>query len=192
MSYIFSSVTSSGDLSLYDGDVEVLVRGKAGAELEFGNALYLAEQIDGLIVDWELMKNAKIDARLVKPSIKRISAHHGKPKSYCGDRGFDSPNVSETLDMENIINVICPRSVAKLKQKLHDPEFCADQQRRGATEARIGIFKNDYLGRPMRSKGFANRQTHVLWCVLAHNLWKLARMAAINRKQIEARKQKAA
>jgi len=168
------------------------VRGKAGAEVEFGNALYLAEQADGLIVDWELMKNAKSDARLVKPSIERISSHYGKPERYCGDRGFDSPSGSEALETERIVNAICPRSVAKFRQQLHDPEFRADQQRRGATEARIGIFKNDYLGRPMRSKGFSNRQTHVVWCVLVHNLWKLARMAAINRKQIEAQQQKAA
>ena len=39
-------------LSLYEQDVRILVRGKAGAEVEFGNALYLAEQADGLIVDY--------------------------------------------------------------------------------------------------------------------------------------------
>ena len=38
-------------LSVYEADIRVLVRGKAGAEVEFGNALYLAEQADGLIVD---------------------------------------------------------------------------------------------------------------------------------------------
>jgi hypothetical protein len=38
-------------LSLYEPDVHVLIRGKAGAEVEFGNGLYIAEQEDGLIVD---------------------------------------------------------------------------------------------------------------------------------------------
>jgi hypothetical protein len=32
----------------------VIVRGKAGAEVEFGNLLILGEQKDGLIIDWEL------------------------------------------------------------------------------------------------------------------------------------------
>ena len=41
-------------LSLYERDLHVLVRGKADAEVEFGNTLFLAEQGDGLIVDWKL------------------------------------------------------------------------------------------------------------------------------------------
>ena len=170
-------------LSLYEHDLEVLVRGKAGAEVEFGNALYLAEQDDGLIVDWELMRRKCPDAELVKPSVRRISENYGQIKRYCADRGFDSPSASEALDLENIVNAICPRSVARFTAYLQDPEFRADQQRRGATEARVAIFKNDYLGRPMRSKGFANRKTHVAWCVLAHNLWKLSCMARANKEQ---------
>ena len=172
-------------LSLYEHDVEVLVRGKAGAEVEFGNGLYLAEQADGLIVDWELMQSKKTDSKLVKPSVERIIEVYGSPKSYCADRGFDSPDASESLEVENVINAICPRSVSKFEERLQDPEFRADQQRRAGTEARIAIFKNEYLGRPMKSKGFANRKTHVAWCVLAHNLWKLASMAVSNQAQNE-------
>ena len=178
-------------LSLYEHDIEVLVRGKAGAEVEFGNALYLAEQDDGLIVDWELMKSRTSDSKLVKPSVERIRKNYGQVTRYCGDRGFDSPGASEVLDTENIINTICPRSVSEFEKQLQDPEFRADQQRRGATEARIAIFKNGYLGRPMRSKGFANRKTHVAWCVLAHNLWKLSCMARENKEQIQARERAA-
>jgi len=54
-----------------------------------------------------------------------------------------------------------------------------------ATEARIGIFKNADIGTPLRSKGFKNRKTRLEWCILAHNLWKLARMAAQNRERAE-------
>ena len=37
-------------LSLYEGSHHVLVRGKAGAEVEFGNPRLLAENLDGIIV----------------------------------------------------------------------------------------------------------------------------------------------
>jgi hypothetical protein len=178
-------------LSLYEHDIEVLVRGKAGAEVEFGNGLYLAEQADGLIVDWELMQRKKADAKLVKPSVTRLITNYGAIDRYIADRGFDSPDASQSLEVENIINSICPRSVPRFNEKLQDPIFCADQQRRAATEGRIGIFKNNYLGRPMRSKGFAHRNTHVAWCVLAHNLWKLAGMALENKEQIEERRKAA-
>jgi hypothetical protein len=44
-------------LSLYEPDAHVIVRGKADAEIEFGNTLLLGEQKDGVIVDWELIKD---------------------------------------------------------------------------------------------------------------------------------------
>jgi len=166
-------------LSLYEPDVCVLVRGKAGAEVEFGNGLYLAEQTDGLIVDWEFMQNQPMaDSKLVKPGIQRITDVYGKPGSYLTDRGFDAAENRIDLEELKIINAICPRSVPLLREKIEDEGFCRLQKRRGATEARIGIFKNAYLGTPLRSKGFKNRTTRIEWCILGHNLWKLARMAA--------------
>ena len=38
-------------LSLYEPDVQVVVRHKAGAEVEFGHSLLLAESPQGLILD---------------------------------------------------------------------------------------------------------------------------------------------
>lgn len=174
-------------LSLYEPDLHVLVRGKAGAEVEFGNGLYLAEQADGLIVDWDFMKDQPtVDSRIVKPSVKRIAGKYGTPDSYTGDRGFDTKANGIVLEDLEIINGICPRSVPKLQEKLEDEGFCLLQKRRGATEGRIGIFKNAYLGSPLRSKGFANRRIRIEWCILGHNLWKLATMAAQKRAEIEA------
>jgi hypothetical protein len=174
-------------LSFYEPDIHVLVRGKAGAEVEFGNALYLAEQADGLIVDWRFIEEQPPgDNKLTTASIKRITKEYETPESYTGDRGFDSPENRIDLEALDIVNAICPRSVPLLVEKLEDEEFCRLQKRRGGTEARIGIFKNAYLGSPLRSKGFKNRRTRIEWCILAHNLWKLARMAALRREELEA------
>jgi len=171
-------------LSLYEPDVRVMVRGKADAEVEFGNGFYLAEQADGLIVDWDFIKEQPPgDSKLVSDSLMRLTEHYGKPKSYSADRGFDAEKNRNNLKEQTIFNAICPRSVPSLKERLEDDEFCRLQKRRAATEARIGIFKNAYLGTPLRSKGFKNRKTRLEWCILAHNLWKLARMAAQNRER---------
>jgi len=173
-------------LSFYEQDVRVLVRGKAGAEVEFGNALYLAEQADGLIVDWGLIQQqAPGDNKLVAQSLDRLVDTYGQLTSYTADRGFDSPDNKIDLEKMNIINAICPRSVKELEQKLEDETFCRLQKRRGATEARIGIFKNAYLGKPLKSKGFKNRKLRIEWCILSHNLWKLSTMAAQRREELE-------
>ncbi|MDE3067450.1 MAG: hypothetical protein KGJ60_07850 [Verrucomicrobiota bacterium] len=38
------------------------------------------------------------------------------------------------------------------------------------------IFKNGFLGRPLRAKGFEHREAAVGWQVLTHNLWVPARL----------------
>ena len=41
-------------LSLCNASLHEIVRGKAGAEVKFGNTLFIADQAKGLVVDWKL------------------------------------------------------------------------------------------------------------------------------------------
>ena len=59
---------------------------------------------------------------------------------------------------------------------MKDGKFVELQKRRSQTEARIGIFKNGFLGSPLLSKGHANQEREAAWNVLAHNLWVIARL----------------
>lgn len=175
-------------LSLYENNVHVITRGKAGAEVEFGNGLYLAEQENGLIVDWKLFEDQPpSDTKLVKESLDRMIERYRSISSFCTDRGFDSPKNRKLLEEYMIYNAICPRSPKLMKERREESEFVSLQTRRAQTEGRVGIFKNSYLGRPLRSKGFEHKENTVVWCVLTHNLWVLARMI-----QTEERQQKAA
>jgi len=165
-------------LSVYEPDIHVLVRGKAGAEVEFGNTLLLAEQRQGLIVDWKLIKDqAPADSQMVPGCLKRWAHVFGsRPVALAGDRGFDSQRNRDRLEADEVYNAICPRSVIELRKRMKEDDFVRLQTRRAQTEPRIAIFKNGFLGRPLRSKGFAHRENRVAWAVLAHNLWVLARL----------------
>lgn len=165
-------------LSLYEADVRVIVRHKAGAEVEFGNTLLLAESRQGLIIDWELFQQtAPQDSRLVLPRIERIEQNlQIKFKQVGADRGFDSAANQEQLADKKIFNGICPRDPHQLRTRLRSWKFTGMQRRRSQTEARIGIFLHNFLGEPLRAKGFAHRQLAVGWGVLTHNLWVLARL----------------
>jgi hypothetical protein len=165
-------------LSLYDKDVHVIVRGKAGNEVEFGQGLALTEQADGIIIDWELFaEQPPADNRLMEPTINRLEKHYGQINSACADRAFASAKNDVFLKTKNIINGICPKSPARLQEKLKDPIFVSLQTRRSQTEARIGIFKNVFLGKPLRSRITLNKRHAINWCVLTHNLWVLSRIA---------------
>jgi hypothetical protein len=165
-------------LSLYEPDVHVIVRGKAGAEVEFGNTVLLGENRQGVILDYQIYKEqAPADAHLLVESLERVQTGLGTTVGgVAADRGFSSAINSRGLEEAGIFNGICPRQPQQLKERMKDKKFVHLQRRRSRTEARIGILKNGFLGRPMRAKGFAHRELALAWGVLTHNLWMLARL----------------
>ena len=165
-------------LSLYEPDVHVIVRKKAGAEVEFGNTLLLAENPQGLILDWELFQeSAPADSALLPRSVGRMEQAYGSQlKAVAADRGFDSETNRLGLAEDGIYNAVCPRSPQQLRERSGSWKFKGLQRRRGQTEGRISIVKNVFLSGQVRSKGFTHRALTVTWTVLVHNLWVLARM----------------
>ena len=168
-------------LSLYEPDVQVIVRKKVGAEVEFGNTLFLAENPQGLIIDWELFQeSAPADSKLLPRSVGRMEQAYGATlKAVAADRGFYSETNRVGLASEHIYNGVCPRSPRRLKPRGGSWKFNRLQRRRAQTEGRIGIVKNVFLGGRARSKGFSHRERTVTWTVLVHNLWVLERLQRV-------------
>lgn len=164
-------------LSLYEADVHVIVRGKAGAEVEFGNTLLVAENPQGLILDWELFReSAPADSALLPRTVGRMEQAYGPTvKAVAADRGFDSQTNRVGLATDGIYNGVCPRDPKKLRERSGAWKFKRLQRRRSQTEGRIAILKNAFGVGTMRSKGFAHREMTVTWTVLVHNLWVIAR-----------------
>jgi hypothetical protein len=180
--------------SLYDENINVIKRGKAGAQVEFGNKLWLGETREGIIIDYQLYEDNPSDTSLVKPAIERlVDTQELDIGNAWGDRGLASKPNTAMLEKRGIGNGLCPRNVSELADKLGNQEgFREGLKRRAATEGRIGIFKNVFLGRPMLAKGFEHRKLAVCWAVLTHNLWVVARMAEAEKKRKEDQEQKEA
>lgn len=178
-------------LSLYEGHASVYVRGKAGADVEFGSQLLLGESLSGVIVDWELVGgNPVADTKMLSRSLERMKQTGGGPaiKSVGGDRGFDSKANRELLAGKEIFNAICPKDPGDLKKRMKEEKFVELQKRRSQTEGRIAIFKNGFLGSPLLSKGHENQAREVAWNVLAHNLWVIARLPRLKAKPVKLKK----
>jgi hypothetical protein len=170
-------------LSLYEPDIRVLVRGKAGAEVEFGNKLLLGENRQGIILDYQLWpESVPADASVLVESLERVVVGLKRKMGAVGsDRGFASKANSGGLAWAEIFDGLCPKSPAALKERMKEPRFVRMQKRRSQTEGRISILQRGFLGRPMRAKGFEHRELAVAWGVLTHNLWMLARLAVRQR-----------
>jgi hypothetical protein len=178
--------------SLYEKDVHIIKRGKMNADIEFGNGLYLAEQQDGVLVDWQFFRNyPSTDSAIVKDSINRIKQNYGI-NLYASDRGFNTKKNDDFLKEEKIFNATCPKNPQTLSLKLKDNKFCKAQKRRAQTEGRIGIFKNKFIGEKIHRKCFVNRELKIVWSILTHNLWVIARKAQANYKEKLEESKKAA
>ena len=176
-------------LSLYESDIHVIVRGKAGAEVEFGNGLLLAENLDGFILDHEFKREMSPgDAKWLQQrygAMKQKSG--GKLCGVVGDRGFDSKASRRLLAQEQAFNGICPKDPRELARRLRQDElFGKTIRRRAQTEGRVGVLKNVFLGGIPRAKGFENRQLQVAWAILSHNLWVIARLPSAMDEQAAA------
>ena len=165
-------------LSLYDSDINILVRGKANAAVEFGNKLWLGETREGFIVDHLLERDQTSDSKHVLPAVQRLTTEPKLPiRKIWGDRGLDSKTNAKKLGELEIYNGLCPKNVIRLQERLHqEPQLRAGLKRRAGTEARISILTTNFMGDKPRAKGFEHRQMMIGWAVLVHNLWVLARL----------------
>jgi hypothetical protein len=180
-------------LSLYDPEVRVIVRGKAGAEVEFGNTVLLGENRQGIILDYEIFReSAPADTQILFGSLLRVEEATGRRvEAVVTDRGFASQANHRALAEGGTYDGLCPRPPEQLQRKMKSEKFARLQRRRAQTEARIGILKANFLGRPMRAKGFTHREVALSWGVLTHNLWMLARLRKTKKKK-EAAPERAA
>jgi hypothetical protein len=173
-------VVANGDklLSLYQQHAQVYVRGKSGADAEFGLQLLLSESAEGLIIDCHLLDEITNDSKLLMPAIVRMRQAHGAgvAKTVVTDRGFTSAENDAALAKATIINATLPRNPEEMKARLQDPEMRRLQRRRAQTEARIGIFKSNFIGDHLPTKDFDAQVRFIVWAALAHNLWVLARL----------------
>lgn len=176
-------------LSLYDADVDVIVRGKAGAEVEFGSKLWLGELPCGLIADYALLQENQADSALLDPALKRIKVQpplSAALQAAYGDRGIHSAANEELLAAAGFTSGLCPRQPQVLAERLmNEPGLRAGLKRRGTTETRIAIFKNVFCQGQLREKTHAHRELGVGRAVLAHNLYVLAKLQSAQEKAAE-------
>ncbi len=177
-------------LSVYETDIAVIVRGKAGAQTEFGNELFMAESPGGMVIDYMLYgKTAPWEGDKLIESVQRqhsLKRQQGL-KWAVADRGFDGAATRKALKKAGLSSHICPKSPSKLKARLKEPDFCRWQTRRGGTEARIAIVKNHGCGRVWRAKGLKHRRVAVGWSVLAHNLAWISRKVRLEQLAAQAK-----
>ena len=173
-------------LSVHEPDAHVIVRGKAGKEVEFGNTLLVCESCEGYLLDWKLYREqAPSEYKQMKESLQRQgSLDLGQViGALSADRGFASRATSAHLRGLGIYDAVAPKDPEAMKKRMSEKLFGWLQRRRGGLEGRIGTVKNRYHSGRLRAKGYKHRSLATGWSVLSHNLWLIAKMLALGAQQ---------
>jgi transposase, IS5 family len=168
-------------VSLHDPDARPIRKGRTGRPVEFGYKAQVADNDDGVILDYSVEYGAVADGPQLAPAITRISRRTGSaPRAVTADRGYGQPAVERDLHNLQVRTVAIPRQAttsAARKTLEHSRSFRKLVKWRTGCEGRISYLKRGYGWDRTRLDG---RHGAALWCghgVFAHNLVKIAGLA---------------
>jgi transposase, IS5 family len=166
-------------MSIFEPHTELLKRGKAGKDVEFGHMLELHQIEGGLITHYEVHAKRPYEPGCVGPAIKNHVEIFGRaPKLMGTDKGFHAPGIADAAREAGVKMPAIPkkgmRTPAEEKHE-HSVLFRLAQAFRAGIEGTISVLKRAYgLWRCLR-EGWAHYQSYIGAGIFAHNLARLAR-----------------
>jgi transposase, IS5 family len=169
-------------VSLHDPDARPIRKGRIDRPVEFGYKAQVADNDDGVILDYSVEYGAAPDGPQLAPAIERVSRRTGRvPRAVTADRGYGQPAVERDLQELGVRTVAIPRQ-AKIsparKTIEHSRGFRRLVKWRTGSEGRISYLKRSYGWDRTRLDG---RHGAAIWCghgVFTHNLVKIGAMAS--------------
>jgi IS5 family transposase len=169
-------------VSLHDPDARPIRKGRIDRPVEFGYKAQVADNDEGIVVDYSVEYGAAADGPQLAPAVERVHRRAGQvPRAVTADRGYGQPAVERDLRALGVRTVAIPRQ-AKIsparKTTEHGRGFRRLVKWRTGSEGRISYLKHSYGWDRTRLDG---RQGAAIWCghgVFAHNLIKISALAS--------------
>jgi len=165
--------------SIFEEHTELLIRGKARKEIEFGHMVLIGQTKEKFITHYEAMPERVADKDLVDGVLTSHKQLFGKPpKVLATDKGFyESMKKIARLEREIKTVSICKKGRRNRaeEQREHTEAFQAAQRFRAGVEGTISVLKRVFKMFRCLFKGFKNYACSVGCAVFSHNLVQLAR-----------------
>jgi len=160
--------------SIFEPHTELLIRGKAGKEIEFGHMIELNQIDRGLIIHYATHAKRPSEPPLLEKAVERSANLFGHvPKVSAGDKGFYSKDTVQNLEGMGVEQICVPkkgRRNAEEEKREHSYWFKAGQAFRAGIEGTVSVLKRAFgLWRCLR-EGFKRFESWVATGVLTHNL----------------------
>jgi IS5 family transposase len=166
--------------SIFEPHVELIIRGKAGKDVEFGHVVNLQQVSEKFITGYDVFEKKPVEHELVDPTLDRHLASFGAyPEVYSDDKGaYESMDKLRELEESIRVVGICKKGKrnAAEEEREHAPAFKLAQKFRAGIEGTISFLKRVLgLGKCMY-RSFQTFKASVGCIVFAHNLLVLARL----------------
>jgi IS5 family transposase len=164
--------------SLFEEHTELLKRGKAGKDLEFGHMIQIQQTGEKFITDYEVFKIRPVEPSLIHPALKSHKKLFGcLPQSVAADKGYWSGKEFDKLegDIEVLSIPKKGRRNEFEKERELDPLFRIAQAFRAGIEGSISYLKRFLRLARCMNKGWEHYVSAVGATIFAHNLLLLAR-----------------
>jgi IS5 family transposase len=165
--------------SIFEPHTELLKRGKAGKDVEFGHMIQI-QQVEGkFITDYEVFDERPVDCELIDSALKSHKTLFGHyPDELAADKGY-----YESMDAIDRLQRKVPMvSIAKKGRRTpdetereHDALFRLAQRFRAGVEGSISFLKRILRLARCFNKSWEHFVSTVGQTILAHNLLILAR-----------------
>ena len=169
-------------VSLHDRDARPIAKGRLGRPVEFGYKGQVVDNDDGVVLDHTVERGNPADAPQLAPAVGRVIRRTGRrPRTVTADRGYGEAAVEKDLHELGVRTVVIPRKgkPGKARQaREHRPAFRRTVKWRTGSEARISTLKRQYGWDRSRLDDLDGARIWTGHGVLAHNLVKIATLAA--------------
>ena len=169
-------------VSLHDPDARPIRKGRIDRPVEFGYKAQVADNDDGIILDYNVELGAAADGPQLAPAIGRIRRRAGRtPRAVTADRGYGQPAVERDLGELGVQTIAIPRQgkISPTRKTIeHSRGFHRLVKWRTGSEGRISYLKRGYGWDRTRMD---SRPGAAIWCghgVFAHNLVKIGTLAS--------------
>jgi len=164
--------------SVFEPHTELLKRGKAGKEIEFGHMIQIQQVAEKFISDYEVYERKPAEPTLLQPALASHRALFGSaPSRLTADKGYYE--TGEVRRLERSIELV---SIAKKGSRTaqetareHDPLFRHAQAFRAGIEGTISFLKRVLRLARCLNKGWERFVATIGETIFAHNLLVLAR-----------------
>jgi IS5 family transposase len=168
-------------VSLHDAGARPIRKGRIDRPVEFGYKAQVADNDDGVILDYRVEYGPAPDGPQLAPAIERISRRAGRiPRAVTADRGYGQAAVERDLHELGVRLVVIPRQATTSPARRateHHRRFRRLVKWRTGCEGRISYLKHRYGWDRTR---LDSRHGAAIWCghgVFARNLVKISALA---------------